>query len=123
MNEESKEASGDKKYSGEKSVEPGVRSIEEQIDKLENQFQGNTYEQYLSAKNAKILVQNMTNLVSSIQLNFSELKKDSNSNKGKLRIPESASRRSNVKSKMQLSLLKRQFQRDYERKVKCLIQN
>jgi hypothetical protein len=29
MNEESKEASGDKKYSGEKSVEPGVRSIEE----------------------------------------------------------------------------------------------
>ena len=30
---------------------------------------------------------------------------------------------SNVKCKMQLSLLKRQYQRDYERKVKCLIQN
>lgn len=46
MNEESRETSGEKMRSGEKAFEPGVQSIEEQIDKLENQFQ--TQEQLLS---------------------------------------------------------------------------
>lgn len=38
-------------------------------------------------------------------------------------MPESISRKSNVKDKMQLSLLKQQYQLDYESRVKSLIQN